>query len=105
MMGIEDLKKALRQVRDICARQQLCADCPLRGNNNGCPTRDSEDESTDYPENWSLDWSDDGAQGQWTESVECSECGELALYNGNKELVRSRFCPHCGATMDEGAEK
>ncbi len=42
--------------------------------------------------------------GRWTGSVECSECGELALYNGNEELVRSRFCPHCGAKMDGGAE-
>lgn len=96
MLKIDDLKKALREVRDICARQQFCADCPLRGKNNGCPTRDSEDESTDYPENWS----EDVAQARWTESVECSECGELALYNGNEELVRSRFCPHCGAKME-----
>lgn len=96
---INELKKALCKVRDICAKQQFCADCPLRGK-NGCPTWDREGESTDYPENWSLDWSEDVAQARWTEYVECSECGEPALYNGNEELVRSRFCPHCGAKME-----
>ena len=38
--------------------------------------------------------------GRWTRDKECSECGELALYNGNEELVSSRYCPHCGAKMD-----
>lgn len=41
----------------------------------------------------------------WTRHRECHECGELALYNGNGELVRSRFCPNCGAKMDEKEEK
>lgn len=36
----------------------------------------------------------------WTRDKECHSCGELALYNGNEELVPSRFCPHCGAPMD-----
>ena len=36
----------------------------------------------------------------WTRDKECHSCGELALYNGNEELVLSRFCPHCGAPMD-----
>lgn len=35
----------------------------------------------------------------WTEYKECYSCGELALYNGNEELVQSRFCPHCGKPM------
>lgn len=38
--------------------------------------------------------------GRWTHDKECSKCGELALYNGNEELVSSRYCPHCGAKMD-----
>lgn len=36
----------------------------------------------------------------WTGDKECYSCGRLALYNGNEELVSSRFCPHCGAPMD-----
>ena len=39
-------------------------------------------------------------RGQWTEDGCCSECGEMGLYNGNEEIVRSRYCPHCGAKMD-----
>lgn len=61
-MTINDLKRALREVRNICARQKCCADCPLLTKSNGCPMRNSNDEATDYPENWSLDWGENTAQ-------------------------------------------
>lgn len=38
--------------------------------------------------------------GHWTEDGCCSECGEMGLYNGNEEIVRSRYCPYCGEKMD-----
>ena len=46
-------------------------------------------------------YEDDMVYGHWTEDGCCSECGEMGLYNGNEEIVRSRYCPHCGGKMDE----
>lgn len=40
--------------------------------------------------------------GHWTEDGCCSECGKMGLYNGNEEIVRSRYCPYCGEKMDGG---
>ena len=100
MLKIDDLKKALRKVSQICAETQYCADCPLHGE-KWCPTWDDNGDPTEYPADWTLRWSEATDQGSWTAHMECSECGELALYNGNEELVRSRFCPHCGAKMKE----
>lgn len=40
----------------------------------------------------------------WTRDGECHNCGEMGLYNGNEELVPSRWCPCCGAKMDGGAK-
>lgn len=40
----------------------------------------------------------------WTGAGDCSACHYMGLYNGNEEVERSRFCPHCGAKMDGGAE-
>ena len=31
----------------------------------------------------------------------CSVCKEEAIYDCNDEFVLSKFCPHCGAKMDE----
>lgn len=31
----------------------------------------------------------------------CSECGELALLDLDRDFVLSKFCPNCGAKMDE----
>ena len=99
--GVDGLKQALRKVRQLCVETQYCADCPLCGKER-CFAWDDEAEPLQYPAEWPLEWPQSTAQGSWTESVECSECGELALYNGNEELVRSRFCPHCGAKMGGG---
>ena len=30
----------------------------------------------------------------------CSECGELALLDLDRDFVLSKFCPNCGAKMD-----
>ena len=32
----------------------------------------------------------------------CSVCKEEAIYDCNDEFVLSKFCPYCGAKMDEG---
>lgn len=32
----------------------------------------------------------------------CSVCKEEAIYDCNDEFVLSKFCPNCGAKMDEG---
>ena len=40
----------------------------------------------------------------WTRDGECNGCGELGLYNGNEEIVRARWCPHCGAKMEGSVE-
>ena len=40
---------------------------------------------------------DDRMFGVW----HCSVCGESALCNGVEEEIKSAFCPHCGATMNE----
>ena len=40
---------------------------------------------------------DDRMFGVW----HCSVCGESALCNGVEEEVKSAFCPHCGAKMNE----
>jgi len=52
-MNIEEIKKVLLEVSRICAQQLHCADCPLSLDGK-CPTRNVEDEATDYPEYWSL---------------------------------------------------
>ena len=31
----------------------------------------------------------------------CSECGELALLDLDRDFVLSKYCPNCGAKMDE----
>ena len=96
-MEIADIKKALREVRNMCANTQHCADCPLKGE-KWCALWDGNGEALEYPCQWPLDWGDRGAH--WTECTECSECGKMALYNGNEEPVKSKFCPHCGAKME-----
>lgn len=100
-MRIDELKLALREVRDICAHTQYCADCPLRGKVR-CPMWDSNSDPIQYPADWPLAWEEDPGEHRWTSSGECTNCGNLALYNGNEELVRSRFCPHCGEKMING---
>lgn len=32
---------------------------------------------------------------------ECSKCGDRALYDGRTEIL-SKFCPHCGAKLNDG---
>ena len=48
--------------------------------------------------------------GHWVDTdyydLKCSKCGERPLYYFNEEeldyyLCRSKYCPHCGAKMDE----
>lgn len=47
-MKIKELKQALREVRDMCARMQYCADCPLEGE-KGCPVRNDDGAAFTYP--------------------------------------------------------
>lgn len=35
----------------------------------------------------------------------CSECGELALLDLDRDFVLSKFCPNCGAKMDGKVEQ
>lgn len=45
--------------------------------------------------------------GHWKQVEEgftdmmCSECGELALLDLDRDFVLSKYCPNCGARMDE----
>ena len=68
-MLIEELKQALREVRDMCGRIQRCSDCPLEGE-EGCPVRNDDGTAFLYPSEWRL---------VWDESDE--------------------ICPHCGKKM------
>lgn len=34
----------------------------------------------------------------------CSACKEEAVYDCNDEFILSKYCPHCGAKMDGGAD-
>ena len=43
------------------------------------------------------EWGFDGMS--WT----CSECGEYAPIDKNRQTVKSKFCPNCGAKMKGGA--
>lgn len=36
--------------------------------------------------------------------VECSNCGEFPLLDGERKYVESEYCPCCGAKMDEVTE-
>lgn len=36
--------------------------------------------------------------------IMCSECGELALLDDDRDYVPSKRCPNCGAIMDEDVE-
>lgn len=57
-MPIEEIKKALREVRRICSENRFCKDCPL-GVGNHCPMLDEKGFPATYPEEWELNWSDD----------------------------------------------
>lgn len=35
--------------------------------------------------------------------MKCSECGELALLDIDRDFVQSKYCPSCGAKMDEAS--
>ena len=35
----------------------------------------------------------------------CSECGELALLDLDRDFVLSKYCPNCGARMDGEVEQ
>ena len=35
----------------------------------------------------------------------CSECGELALLDLDRDFVLSKYCPNCGAIMDKEVEQ
>lgn len=50
-------------------------------------------------------------RGHWKQVEEgftdmmCSECGELALLDLDRDFVLSKYCPNCGARMDEEVEQ
>jgi len=57
-MTIEEIKKALREVRSICTESSYCTNCPLSVDGS-CPMRDELGETVEFPEYWALDWNDD----------------------------------------------
>jgi len=63
-MTIEEIKKVLHEVSKLCGQQKYCVDCPLSVDGK-CPTRDVNDDATDYPEYWALNLrvADGGAEG------------------------------------------
>jgi hypothetical protein len=63
-MTIEDLKRALVEVRGLC-RQYHCAECPIQMEYCGdeyCPLMETEDGfDVHFPKDWAIDdWEDDG---------------------------------------------
>lgn len=57
-MPIEEIKKALREVRRICTECGYCKKCPL-SIDGSCPMHDELGDPVEYPEYWALDWNDD----------------------------------------------
>ena len=58
LMTIDDLKRALVEVRELCLHQAVCSpQCPLFITNyGGCPMK-----YMDFPEEWPVrDWKEDG---------------------------------------------
>lgn len=47
--------------------------------------------------------------GRWVKQYQgeykCSECGDWWGTDDEEEIRAFRFCPNCGARMDEGKEK
>lgn len=57
-MPIEEIKKALREVRRICEATRFCKDCPLSVG-MVCPMIDCDGFPATYPQEWVLNWNDD----------------------------------------------
>lgn len=48
------------------------------------------------------EWIEDG---YYDGEIVCSNCGTPAIINADKEVVKSFYCPWCGAIMDGGERK
>lgn len=54
-MTIDEIKQALREVREICRGTEFCKNCPLADDAH-CPMRDKFDSVMEYPADWPLEW-------------------------------------------------
>lgn len=49
-------------------------------------------------------WVLDERYEDWADTYVCSICGRRALTDGDYRWEPSKYCPHCGAKMDEEEE-
>lgn len=54
----EEIKQALRDIKEFCKGQEYCLKCPLKWGENNCFMEDDDWEKR-YPDRWMLEWSDE----------------------------------------------
>lgn len=65
-MTIDEIKQALRELKEHCKNRETCEDCPLaisQGRDKVCPTF-SHIGDIPYPSGWNLDWPEDETIGK-----------------------------------------